>query len=572
MALGYVRAVSAPEHVNASARPGPRVRTGPPSLPRGPDAGTRAAVASHVGVPRWSAYAWGAIAATTAFIAITCWWLTQDRSIPIYDAGVQLETALLYHNMLQAGNLLGPFTHTNVYPILGHIVGAVAALIGGVNVASPIIGENLVFVPLLALGCYQTGRLLFGRLAGMLAVVFVLGSPLLISMFHVFLLDAPLAALVAVSVWLILASEDFSRPGVAALAGLSVGLGLNMKAQFALFLVGLVLIVLLHGGWRNWRGFAIFCAVALAVGLPWYIVHFSKLGEMLELASSGPGTPVGNIPPTFSGANYTWYFWSILNSQLLAPLSVLAAGGMLWTLVGVVRDRGRQAARLEFLAGGFAAWLVITFPDSHHDIRYGMPLLGYLAVIGTGWITCLPRTARLAATGLLVVGVAANTLGIDFGVGGAGQEVKLALAHPLPATEQSPDRIVLYSTNGFLASAPSRDGDVPGLLEALHREGVRTVSWSAEQSLLPDFSEAGLVPLARIAGLVPVVTQSPQYSRSASVATLVHESVTARTPPTCTRLSDGTGVWIVRYDTAAGKLALYCPTRRPRFYDAGGVG
>ena len=77
------------------------------------------------------------------------------------------------------------------------IVGALASFVGGVNVASPIIAENLVFVPLLALACYQTGRLLFGPLAGMLAVVFVLGSPLVVSLFHVFMLDAPLTALVA---------------------------------------------------------------------------------------------------------------------------------------------------------------------------------------------------------------------------------------------------------------------------------------------------------------------------------------------------------------------------------------
>jgi 4-amino-4-deoxy-L-arabinose transferase-like glycosyltransferase len=566
MPLGYVRAVSAPEHANPSARPGARARSGPRSLPRRSDAAT---VLARTSISRLSAPAWGAIAATVAFVAVTCWWLTQDRSIPIYDAGDQLETALLYHNMLQAGNLLGPFTYDNIYPILGHMVGAVAALIGGVSVASPIIGENVVFIPLLALGCYQTGRLLFGRLAGMMAVVFVLGSPLLISMFHVFLLDGPLTAMVALSVWLILASEDFSRPGVAGLAGLAVGLGVNVKVQFALFLGGLVVIVLLHGGWRNWRGFAVFAVVALVVGLPWYIAHSSELGEMFELASSGGGTPAGNIPPTLSSANYTWYFWSVLNSQLLAPLALLAAGGMLWMLVTLVRDRGRPAARLEFFAGGFAAWVVITFPDSHHDIRYGMPLLGYLAVVATGWITRLPRAARLAATGLLILGVAANTLGIDFGV---GREVKVALAHPLPDTEQAPDRIVLFTTTGFLVSAPSGDGDVPGLLEAMRREGVRTVMWSAEQSALPDFSAAGLVPLAQIARLAPVITRSLEYSESASVATLVHESVHALAAPTCTRLSDGTGVWVVRYDTAARKLVFYCPTRRPQFYDPGAVG
>jgi hypothetical protein len=516
-----------------------------------------------------SACAWGAIGATATFIALTCWWLTQDRSIPIYDAGDQLETAFLYHHMLQAGNLLGPFTYENVYPILGHMVGAVAALVGGVNVAAPIIGENLVFVPLLALGCYQTGRLLFGRLAGMLAVVFVLGSPLLISLFHVFLLDAPLTALVAISIWLILASQDFSRLGMSALAGLAVGLGVNIKVQFALFLVGLVVIVLLHGGWRNWRGFATFSIIALAIGLPWYIVHFSELGEMFELASSGPGTPAGNIPPTLSLENLGWYFWSVLNSQLLVPLFVLAVTGIGWTLVAVLRERGKHAARLEFFVGGFAAWLVITFVTPHHDIRYGLPLLAFLAVVATGWITQLPARARAAAIVVLALGVCANTLGIDFGV---GQEVKLALARPLPTTEQAPDRIVLYSTNGFLTSAPSRDGDVPGLLEALRREGVRTIAWSAEQSELPDFSSAGLAALAQIAELSPALTRGVQYSRSTSVATLIHEPVSARRPATCTRLSDGTGVWVVRYDAAAGKLAFYCPATRPQFYDPGATG
>lgn len=111
--------------------------------------------------------------------------------------------------MLQSGDLLGPFDNVLQYPPLALLVGALAMFVGGVNVASPIIAENVVFVSLLTLGCYQTGRLLFGARAGLLAVIFVLGSPLLIAQFHVFMLDAPETALVAVSMWLILASEDF---------------------------------------------------------------------------------------------------------------------------------------------------------------------------------------------------------------------------------------------------------------------------------------------------------------------------------------------------------------------------
>jgi 4-amino-4-deoxy-L-arabinose transferase-like glycosyltransferase len=516
-------------------------------------------------ISRVSAPAWAAIGATTAFVALSWWWLTQDRGVPIYDVGDQLATVLEYHGMLQAGNLLGPFEYVNVYPILGHMVGAVAMLIGGVGVTSATVGENVVFVPLLALGCYQTGRLLFGPVAGTLAVVFVLGSPLLMSLFHVFLLDAPLAALVAVSVWLILASEDFSRVGVAGLAGLAVGLGLNVKIQCGLFLAGLILVVLAHGGWRNWRGLAAFSIVALVVGTPWYIAHASELPRMFDLASSGPGTPPGNIPPTLSIENFSWYFWNILNSQLLAPLFIFVLVGWGWMLVATVRTRGEHAARLEFFIGGFAAWLAITLTP-HHDIRYGLPLLSFLAVLGTGWIVQLGGRARLAASTVLVLAVLASTLGITFGV---GREVQVALAHPLSPYEEKPGRIIFYATNGFLASAPSRDGDVPGLLQALGREGVVNVSLPTAQSGLPDFSFEGLIPLARMAGIASTLSERPEFSKSASAATLIHEAANARGYPPCTRLSDGTGVWVARYDAAAGKLALYCPARNPRYYDVG---
>jgi hypothetical protein len=569
--LGYGRPVSASEHANAPAPQGPPILSTPRGASHRGLSDSTAPATARLRLPGISTYAWAAIAAVAVFIAITCWWLTQDRGIPIYDAGDQLETALLYHSMLAAGNIFGPFTYDNIYPILGHMVGAVAALIGGANVASPIIGENVVFVPVLALGVYQTGRLLFGRLAGLLAVLFVLGSPLLISMFHVFLLDAPLTAAVALAVWLVLASEDFSRPGVSAAAGLAVGLGVNIKVQFALFLAVLVLVALANGGWRNWRGFAIFTVVALAVGLPWYVEHSSELKEMFELASSGGGTPPGNIPARYSTDNLLWYFWSVLNSQLLLPLFVLAVTGFFWTLVSVIRaprKPRRQSARLEFLIGGFGAWFVITFVSIHHDIRYGMPLLGYLAVLGTGWIACVPRRARLAGLAILAIGVLGNTLADDFGTGG---EVKVALVHNLPGTEQVPDAVVFFSPNGFLAAAPTRDGDVPGLLEELHREGVRAIVWGENQSEGSDFSAAGLLPLVEIARLTPELTRAPEFSSSPSVATLVHEAVSSHAPATCTRLSDGTGVWVVRFDAAARKLALYCPRGRPQFYAIGAV-
>ena len=515
---------------------------------------------------RFSSSAWGAIGATFLFVALTCWWLTQDSSIPIYDAGAHLETVFTFHDMLRSGNLLGPFNYEYPYPPFGTMVGVLATFIGGVNVAAPIVGENLLFIPLLALGVYQTGRLLFEPRAGLLAVLFVLGSPLLIAQAHVFMLDVPEAALVSVSIWLLLACENFSNTRFTALAGVAVGIGLLVKVQYPPFVAGIVITALLRGGWRNRRGLLIFAAIPFVLASPWYLDHLAQVSTFTRDAGPHEGVPLGDTPATLSLANFAWYFWNMLNSQFLAPLFALIVGGTAWMIVTLVRRRPEAfGPRLEFFAGAVVAWVLITVTPSH-DIRYGIPMMPYLAVIATGWIVYLPRAARFFAIAVVVLGVSANTLSTTFGAGGA---VAVALTHPLPAGEEHADEIRFYTSEGFLVAGPRRDGDIPGLFRALRREGVEQVIWGLEQSRLPDFSFEGLYPLSRIAGLTPVMTQNPEFSSSPRIATLVHEAVSPHAPPPCARVTDGTGVWVVRYDSALRRPGLYCPSRQPRFYEPG---
>jgi hypothetical protein len=354
--------------------------------------------------------------------------------------------------------------------------------------------------------------------------------------------------------------------------------------------MGIVLMALLRGGWRNWRGLLTFAAVATVVGAPWYLNHLSEFSTFVRISTANPQQIPGDSPPTLSFTNLTWYFWNILNSQLLLGLFMFLLGGATWMLVTLLRrrrrvwgarlgassstmrpDAGSAAASaddrvlgawLELLVGAFVAWFFITLTPSH-DLRYGIPLLPYLAVIATGWIPHLPRPARRAATAVVVLVVLANNLGVTFGV---GRDLRVALANPLPVGEQAADQIAFYTNSGFLASAPSRDGDVPGLLSALRRDGVNTVAWNIEESREPDFSFEGLLPLARISRLSPAVTNGREFSHSPTVATLIHQPISSQAPSPCTKLSDGTGVWVVRYNTSTGSPGFYCPSRHPHFY------
>jgi 4-amino-4-deoxy-L-arabinose transferase-like glycosyltransferase len=317
-----------------------------------PRLGARASPIARLAALGWPAPAWGAIGVTALFIGITCWWLTQDRSIPIFDAGLHLNIALNVDKELGAGNLGKALTMSKPYPPFVYLIGSLGIAIGGVGVAPPIIAENLVFVTLLALGCYKVGRLAFGPLAGLLAVVFALGSPLLAAQFHVFMTDAPETAMVAVSVWLVIATEGFTKRRACAVAGVAVGLGMLTKEPFPIFVLGVGLVTLGRGGRRAWPGVAVFAAIALAIALPWYVHEHSLIqgiGDQATASSSaypsqeGPA-PKDIAPPRLSSANLEWYMWNLDNFELGLPLLLIAAAGFIWTVAGLVRSRPRASA------------------------------------------------------------------------------------------------------------------------------------------------------------------------------------------------------------------------------------
>jgi 4-amino-4-deoxy-L-arabinose transferase-like glycosyltransferase len=525
---------------------------------------------SRIAALGWPAPAWGAIGVTALFLGITSWWLTQDRSIPIYDAGLHLSLVLDVHQELSTGKLLNAVTLSLPYPPFAYLVGSLGILVGGVGVAPPIVAENLFFGSLLALGCYQVGRLAFSPLAGLLAVVFALSSPLITAQFHVFMIDAPETAMVAVSVWLIIATEGFSRMWICAVAGLAVGLGMLTKEPFAMFVVGIVAVTAVRGGLRAWRGFVAFTVVALAVALPWYLheySHIQALGSAATASSSayqarGSLAQKGVAPPRFSRENLEWYSWNMINTQLYLPLFLFSAVGWLWAMVGFVRRRPVSRLAPELAVGAFLGWFIVT-ETFIHDARYSMPLLVYLAVFGTGWIVRLPRSGRIVATAALVLVAISNTLATSFGVGGK-QGFRLP-GHWPALGQEAAGYATVYSNAGFLVAGPRWDGDLPAMLQALRRNGVRGVIWPGQQAIAQDFSRGGLLALLRIADL-ELLNIANESELGPGDAVLFHTPISPGEAPPCVRLDDGTGVWVRLGQPSAPGARDYCPLPKPHFY------
>jgi uncharacterized membrane protein YsdA (DUF1294 family) len=514
-----------------------------------------------VQVPSWSAPAWWAIGAASAFVLLTLWWLTQDHAVPSGDAAEELWAAFRFRDYLLEGDVGAIFDYPAFYPPYGLLLGGIVSIFGGISRNAVVLGVNLICVPLLALSCYRIGRLVAGPRAGALAVVFALGAPLLIEQFHVFIIDAPEATVAAVSVWLVLASERFRRPGIAALAGLAIGIGTGTKEQFVFYVAGLLVVVLARGGWRNVRGLVAFAGVAVAVGAPWYVHNADRLKAIYSASQTGEGLlfPVPPLarPPFLSLASFEWYGWATLNGLLFAPLAAFAAVGVVSALWRMRRSRERAGVVPELLGGLFGSWLFLTIL-THKDMRYSLPMLMYLAVLGTAWIARLERPARLVATGGLVAAVTATTLGMTFGVGGAVPErppgnLGAALGVGVPPR----NRVVVYANHDYLVAGPRTDGDMLRFLRGLQRAGVRRIYWDPAMAgpEHEDFNGAGLTVLARIAGMsvprrIAIGFILPRYA-------MLSYRPAPRDAHPCVRFHNGMGVWAL---IGAGPRAVeFCP-------------
>ena len=524
------------------------------------------------------------------FIAITWWWLSRDLGVPFADAGSHLFTVVGYHDRIEEGDMSVWFQRSGYYPPYTYALGALAVFIGGVNATAPVLGQNLFYVPLLSLGVYQTGKRVAGKQAGFLAVVFVVGTPLLIEQFHVFMLDAPQAALVSVAIWLVLASEQFTKLPTSAAAGVACGLGIGSKEQFPLFLVGLVAVVLAHRGvWRNWKGIGVFALAAVVIGSPWYVANLSELGHYASAGLANANLPPRGRPALLSISNLGWYFWALLNGVLFAPLFLFAAIGVGTAGCAAIRRsrnarlRSQADVRPALLAGLFVGWLGLSLTP-HHDMRYAMSLVPYLAVLGTAWVVRLPAVGRRLAIAALVLAATATTLGISFG---AGPDVRLVLGAERVVTNVSfgipaPNEITFHSDHNFNVAAPRDEDDVPALFKAMKRDGVTGVAWNFGDSPVGDpvFDVQGVALFARFAGLMtsemeqqlvhagPVAIPAERGNQrwlltqwnvdDPNHVFLMRRGVYGREAP-CMRLRDGTGLWLRRGAGDYPEAPPYCP-------------
>jgi hypothetical protein len=336
--------------------------------------------------------------------AVLALWMALDRRPPEWDHANHLERAVLCARDLRAGDVRAILERSSFYPPLVLCLAGAASLVMPIEAAA-----GLVMVAFLGLGMaavYLLGRNLASEAVGVTAALLFATAPFVVFLSLRFQLDVPLAAMVALGLVALIATENFQRRGSAALFGLVCGLGTLTKPTFGLYVLApaVLLLLLAPARRRALAGAALAVLVAGAVSLPWLGPRVFGLGAQIDARAFAQAAEAGHPDPlTLAGLTF---YPRLLGYQLGLAAAVLVGVGM---VVAALRRRW-------FLLTAVVAPFVVLELIQNKNLRYALPLLGGLALLAALALDAAPARLRrglvAVLTGLAVAQVSAVTAGV----------------------------------------------------------------------------------------------------------------------------------------------------------------
>jgi hypothetical protein len=359
-----------------------------------------------------------------ALVVVVAVWLAIDRTPPEWDHANHLERAVNCAEDLAQGDVRRIIERSSFYP---PIVPCGAALVYRL-VPSDAASAQSVVLAFLGLGMaavYLLGRRVAGSTEGVVAAVIFGCAPFVVFSALRFQLDLPLAAMVALALFVVLQTDGFTRLGWSLAAGVVFGLGMLTKPPFAAYVVVPVLLVAASSDRRR-RG-AAYAALAILVGaalsVPWYGPRLFGLLPQITARSFKQAAESGHPDPLTATALLFYPTWLTPELGTLAVLLLLVGLG-----VAVVRRQWIAIATL--LAPSILFSLL-----QNKNLRYMLPVLPIAAVFAGMAFGLLPgRQARTIGAVVLAlvcaIQVSATALGVPKGVTLPGLGVPLVLESP----------------------------------------------------------------------------------------------------------------------------------------------
>jgi hypothetical protein len=334
--------------------------------------------------------------------SVTAVWVLIDGRPPEWDHANHLERAVDCYRRLRLLSDSGVREILEASSFYPPVVTCTAGALYLLFPIAPLTAQAVMMGSLgVALAClYGLGHRLADSGTGLWAAFFFATAPFVVFSLTNFQLDLPLAAMVALALYALTRTADFSEPRWALALGLVMGVGMLTKPPFAVY----VAPPLAWGLWRAARaleprrrlGWALASvALAMVLALPWYGPRLFGLPMQIVSRSFKQAAEQQNPEPLTSAS--LLYYPRTFPTQL-----GLLAGALL--LLGLWALRRNRRAR-SFL------WIAILVPFAvfsliqNKNLRYTLPILPAAALVAAVGLQSLPITVRRwIGTAALILG------------------------------------------------------------------------------------------------------------------------------------------------------------------------
>ena len=297
-------------------------------------------------------------------------WIARDDRPPYWDmADKQIGALRIYDAVANSGIraiAVIPFL-TGPYPPLYHsVIAASYALFGKTLDAAQ--WANLPAIALLLLATYAIGRTVLKPFAAATGAVIVNFCPLLLWLSRETMIDYWLTSMVALSIWALIRTNEFSDRKRAVIFGIICGLGMLTKWTFAFF----VILPALWFARKNVKNAAIAASIAAVLAAYWYAFAGRALLTLLSI-NAAQSVSEGD-PSRFGSGSIVFYIRALEGTQLFLPLFIALLAGLILLLFNFNRE---WIPILLWIAGGWLGLLLF----QNKDPRYTTPLLPAIALI-----------------------------------------------------------------------------------------------------------------------------------------------------------------------------------------------
>jgi hypothetical protein len=340
---------------------------------------------------------------------------------------------------------------------------------------------NIVYFIILLIGVYFITKKVCNKKASLISIILLSLYPFIFGYSRIFMLDFPLTAVVALSICLLLYTDNFSNRKFSILFGISLGVGMLVKWTFIIFIFGplcYVLAIVVSKSFKREIKFSswmvnlfLVMIFAFILSAPWYLWeegrHLQQILSFWHIAKVVPQEEIKSGGGSFWESKYLWYLVSLINNQVSFVYFVT----FLVFIPFFLKRAGVKNRVLMIL------WIVVPYlflsNISFKLPRFLLPILPAIAIISGVGISMIKRTMfkKMIIALLFIIGIMQYFL---LSYTDILLKKKLALPKPFHYLNTFPTPAVGDIYNGgkviTLTGAPlKKDWKLPELLKIIRR-------------------------------------------------------------------------------------------------------